>query len=163
DLAGLNRCRVEDAVAAVHHVVVERDDHQCGVGHDPAELARVERPVLDRLAGPKRAELLDYLTGRQHWQSGRHRHDRPPPLRNVPPYRPSLRPCYPSSRAALCDQGLKFGAAEATCYSPARCCVHQPKALSKGVLDRGEQMIGARIALGIACALALTGCASAHY
>src|SRR5262249_13922520 len=66
---------VEDAVAAVHHVVVERDDHQRGVGHDSAELARVERPVLDRLAGPERPELVDYVTGRQHWQSGRHRHD----------------------------------------------------------------------------------------
>src|SRR5262249_55494419 len=70
DLASLDRRGVEDAVAAVHHVVVERDDHQRGVGHDSAELARVERPVLDRLAGPERPELLDYVTGRQHWQSG---------------------------------------------------------------------------------------------
>src|SRR5215510_533225 len=76
DLAAFDCRGVEDPVATMHHVIVERDDHQCGVGDDPAELARVERPVLDRLPGPKRAELLDYITGRQHWQSGRHRHDR---------------------------------------------------------------------------------------
>src|SRR2546427_6925032 len=58
DLAGLDRRGVEDAVPAVHHVIVERDDHQRGVGHDPAELAGVERPVLDRLPGQVLGVLL---------------------------------------------------------------------------------------------------------
>ena len=54
---------VEDPVAAVHHVVVERQDHERGIGHDPAELARVERPVLDGLAASGGAELLERLLG----------------------------------------------------------------------------------------------------
>src|SRR3989442_1661451 len=40
DLARLDRRRVEDAVPAVHHMVVEGDDHERGIGHDPPELAR---------------------------------------------------------------------------------------------------------------------------
>src|SRR5438309_1185028 len=37
DLPVLDGRGIEDAVPAVHHVIVERDDHQRGVGHDPAE------------------------------------------------------------------------------------------------------------------------------
>ena len=46
---------------AVDHVVVERQHHQRGIGHDAAELARVERPVLHRLPDPKLPEPRHYL------------------------------------------------------------------------------------------------------
>ena len=50
---------VEDAVAAMDHVIVERNHHQRRIGDDAAELARIERRVLDRLLRPQRAQLLE--------------------------------------------------------------------------------------------------------
>src|SRR4030095_5937872 len=151
DLAALDRRGVEDAVAAVHHVVVERDDHQRRVGHDPAELARVERPVLDRLPGPERPELLDYLTGRQHWQSGRHRHDH---LLHAAMYHPSPASLRPGYFARRLDHATKVS-------SPARPRrVVESRAVS--LPSGGKHMIGQRLAL-VLCVVVLTGCASAHY
>ena len=49
------RCgRIEDAVAAMHDVVVEREHHQRGVGDDALQLAGIERPVLDGLPRAQR-------------------------------------------------------------------------------------------------------------
>ena len=48
--------RVPGSVAAVDHVVVERDDHQRRIGDDATELARVERVELDRLLRAQRAK-----------------------------------------------------------------------------------------------------------
>src|SRR5437879_7979363 len=85
DLAALDSRRVEDAVPAVHHVVVERKDHQRGIRHDPAELARVERPVLHRLPDPKLPEPRHYLVRRQRVQRGCHRHRAASPWPAVAP------------------------------------------------------------------------------
>ena len=42
--------RVEDAVSAMHHVIVERNHHQRRFGDDAAQLARVKGVVVDGLA-----------------------------------------------------------------------------------------------------------------
>ncbi len=52
---------VEDAVAAMDHVIVEGNHHQCRVGDDAAELARVERRVFDRLLFAQLAQLCEKL------------------------------------------------------------------------------------------------------
>ena len=62
---------VEDAVTAVHHVVVERNHHQRRVGDDAAELARVERGELHRLARAQGAEAGQDIGGGQDLQGGR--------------------------------------------------------------------------------------------
>ena len=62
---------VEDAVAAVHHVVVERQDHQRRVGHDAAELARIERGERHRLPLSKGVEAGQDVGGVQDLQGGR--------------------------------------------------------------------------------------------
>ena len=61
---------VEDAVAAMHHVVVERNHHQRRVGDDAAELAGVERGEGHRLAFAQRAEAGQHVGGGQHLQVG---------------------------------------------------------------------------------------------
>ena len=63
--------RVEDAVATVDHVVVEREHHQRRVGDDAAELTGVERGVCHRLASAKRVEAGEHVGGVQHRQGGR--------------------------------------------------------------------------------------------
>jgi hypothetical protein len=57
---------VEDAVAAMHDVIVEGEHHEGGVGHDAAELARVESPVANGLPRPQGAKVLDDLVGLEH-------------------------------------------------------------------------------------------------
>ena len=42
------RSRVEDRVAAVHHVIVERQHHERGVGDDAVEDARIHRVKIRR-------------------------------------------------------------------------------------------------------------------
>jgi hypothetical protein len=61
---------VEDAVAAVDHVIVERNHHQRRIRHHAAKLAGVERRVLDRLPGAQRLQLIDHVGGRQDAQAG---------------------------------------------------------------------------------------------
>ena len=66
---------VEDAVAAMDHVIVERNHHQCRIGDDAAELARVERRVLDRLLLAQRAQLCENVCIGEDFErrvSGRH-------------------------------------------------------------------------------------------
>ena len=67
---------VEDAVAAMDHVVVERDQHQRRIGDDAAELARIERVELHRLPRPQRAQAAQHVVGVQHPKGGcaRRRH-----------------------------------------------------------------------------------------
>jgi len=57
--------RVEDAVAPVHHVIVERKNHQRRIGDDATELARVERVESHRLARAQRAQGRQHLVGAQ--------------------------------------------------------------------------------------------------
>ena len=59
---------VEDAVAAMDHVIVERDHHQRGIGDDAAELARVERRVFDRLLRAQRAQLFEHVLVGEHFE-----------------------------------------------------------------------------------------------
>src|SRR5262249_40203059 len=54
---------VEDAMPSVHHVVVEGNDHERGVGDHTAELARVERPEAHGLRGPEGAEARHHVVG----------------------------------------------------------------------------------------------------
>ena len=56
---------VEDGVAPMDHVVVEREDHEGGIGDDTPKLARIEGRVLHRLPAPKGPELVDHGLGRQ--------------------------------------------------------------------------------------------------
>ena len=55
---------VEDAVAAVHHVIVERNHHQRRIGDDAAKLAGIERRVLDRLLRAQGAQLVEDVARR---------------------------------------------------------------------------------------------------
>ena len=50
----------------MHDVIVEGEHHEGGVGHDAAELARVEGPVANGLPLSERAKVLDYLVGLEH-------------------------------------------------------------------------------------------------
>jgi hypothetical protein len=57
--------RVEDAVAAMHHVIVERDHHQRGICDDATELARVEGVELNRLPPAELVERGENVSRRQ--------------------------------------------------------------------------------------------------
>ena len=61
---------VEDAVAAMDHVVVERDHHQGGIGDHPSELAGIERGVLDGLFRAQRPQLFKHFMFVQHPKGG---------------------------------------------------------------------------------------------
>ena len=53
-------------MAAVHHVIVERDHHQRRIGDDAAELTGIERGVFHRLLRAQGAELFeDVLVGQR--------------------------------------------------------------------------------------------------
>ena len=54
---------VEDAMAAMDHVIVERDHHQGRIGDDAAKLAGVEGSVFDRLTRAQRAQGGKRLIG----------------------------------------------------------------------------------------------------
>ncbi len=60
------RRRVEDAMAAVNHVVIERQHHQRRVGDNPAKLAGVERLELYRLVSPEAAQGVEHILSCQH-------------------------------------------------------------------------------------------------
>ena len=53
--------RVEDAVTAMHHVIVEGNDHQGRIGDDAPELARVEGGEFDRLSSAKRPQARKHV------------------------------------------------------------------------------------------------------
>jgi hypothetical protein len=61
--------RIEDPVAAVHHVIVEGDYHERRIGHDAAELARVEREVFDQLSRAKRPQPGEHIFAGQYGDS----------------------------------------------------------------------------------------------
>ena len=63
--------RIEDAVPAVHHVIVERNHHQCGIGDDAPELAGVEGGELDRLPSAKRAQVREHVIRSEQLEIGR--------------------------------------------------------------------------------------------
>ena len=58
--------RIEDPMAAVHDVIVERDHHQRGIGDDAPELAGVERGELHGLPSAQRAQVAKDLVGAEH-------------------------------------------------------------------------------------------------
>jgi hypothetical protein len=58
---------VEDAVAAVDHVIVERNDHQRGISDDASELAGIERAELDGLPRAKRAQAGKHILRAENW------------------------------------------------------------------------------------------------
>ena len=70
DLSANEAGGVEDAMAAVHHVVVEREHHQRRIGDHPAQLAGVERREFHRLAVAECAESGEYVGVRQGLKSG---------------------------------------------------------------------------------------------
>ena len=70
DPAVHQRGRIEDAVPAMHDVIVEGNHHQCRVGDDAAELAGVEGGVLHRLTGAQVAEPRKRFVGSQDLDAG---------------------------------------------------------------------------------------------
>ena len=57
---------IEDAMPAVHHVIVERNHHQRGIGDDAPELAGVERGELYGLPSAQRAQVAKDFVGAEH-------------------------------------------------------------------------------------------------
>src|SRR5262245_914928 len=57
-------------MAAMHHVIVEREHHQRGIRDDAAELARVEGVVAHRLPRAQRFEPRDDVGCRQDIDGG---------------------------------------------------------------------------------------------
>ncbi len=53
-------------MAAVNHVVIERQHHQRRVGDNPAQLAGVQRPELYRLVSPEAAQGVEHILSCQH-------------------------------------------------------------------------------------------------
>ena len=74
DLAVHEACRIEDAMAAVHHVIVERDYHERRIGYHAAELARVKREVFNELSPAKRSQPSKHIFAGQHSNSDRSSH-----------------------------------------------------------------------------------------
>ena len=59
DLPANDRRGVEDAMAPVDDVIVEREHHQRRIGDDPVQLARIEGPEVDWLLRAERSQLSD--------------------------------------------------------------------------------------------------------
>jgi hypothetical protein len=60
----VDECRgVEDAVAPVDHMVVERNHHQRRIGDDTPELARIKGRVVDGLPSAERLHPRDHVFG----------------------------------------------------------------------------------------------------